>query len=113
MGDETATVMDETDTPAALQENAVAVVEIRDDHSHEEYLASRIKDLLASRRKNKEELSRYLFEMKEELARKGRGGKWAAFLRDVNFSRTTADRWIGLRARHWSEGKTHRTVRFP
>ena len=93
MSVETATVREDANVKAP-PEDSVAVVEVRDDDNHEEYLASRIKELLTSRRQNKEELSRYLFEMKEELARKGRGGKWAGFLRRMSFSRTTADRWI-------------------
>lgn len=78
----------------ALEEASPVTEEIQEDNSREEFLAGQIKGLLASRRENKWELGKYLREMKAELARKGRSGKWAAFLREVRLPRTSADRWI-------------------
>ena len=40
------------------------------------------------------ELSSYLFEMKSLLARTGRGGMWASFLREQRIPRATADRYV-------------------
>ena len=62
--------------PAVFTTTAVAGAEERTDTTREAYLAEVITELIGDWRRNKSDLSRYFYEMKTELAQKGRGGKW-------------------------------------
>lgn len=78
-------------------------LELPYDEGRETELKAVITLLVSNRRENKAKLSPFLLEMHELLVCAGRGGKFTAFLEEIQFSRTTAYRWI--------EEERNRTVR--
>jgi hypothetical protein len=78
-------------------------LELPYDEGRETELKAVITLLVSNRRENKAKLSPFLLEMHELLVCAGRGGKFTAFLDEIQFSRTTAYRWI--------EEERNRTVR--
>ena len=59
-------------------------------------LMNEIRILVTNYKRDRTELASELYDLHAELAKPGREGKWAAFLREVDIAKETARRWMLL-----------------